>query len=112
MCAYVKNINIPVIFFFSGEGDVLTVGSLANHGSLDEEGHEHALGSSSDPERSSMSGGLRDCDSELEDDVTGPPGSRQGDGQALADETTDSSPMHATASSLFIKRAVDEVQFN
>ena len=88
------------------------MGSLANHGSLDEEGHEHALGSSSDPERSSMSGGLRDCDSELEDDFTGPPGSRQGDGQALADETGDSSPMHATASSLFIKRAVDEVQFN
>ena len=90
------------------------MGSVANHGSLDEEGQETALGSSSDPERSSLSGGMRDCDSELEDDVTGPPGSGSGhgNGQALADRTANSSPMHVTASSLFIKRSVDEVQFN
>jgi hypothetical protein len=71
---------------------------------LDEEGQETALGSSSDPERSSVSGGLRDCDSELEDEERGGGGS----GGAHPEESG-SSPMPHSASSLFIKRTVDEV---
>ena len=70
---------------------------------LDEEGHETAIGSSSDPERSSVSGGLRDCDSELEDEER--VGGSAGEGSAHPDESG-SSP---SASSLFIKRTVDEV---
>ena len=100
-----SKINISVIIlFFAGEGDTLPGVGGANHGMLDEEGHETALGSSSDPERSSVSGGLRDCDSELEDEERGGGGS----GGAHPEESG-SSPMPHSASSLFIKRTVDEV---
>lgn len=89
----------------------MTAGVGANHGLLDEEGHETAMGgSSSDPERSSVSGGLRDCDSELEEEERGGGvgGGGSGDGGAHPDESG-SSPMPPSASSLFIKRTVDEV---
>jgi len=79
---------------FPGEGAEVSVRDGANHGLLDEEGHEIALGSSSDPERSSLSGGVRDCDSDVSE----------------AGNETNSSPGHPTASSLFIKRSVDEVK--
>jgi hypothetical protein len=91
----------------SGDGDVLTAVGVANRGLLDEEGRETALGSSSDPERSSVSGGPRDCDSELDDEERGG-GGGSGDGGALPEESG-SSPMPPSASSLFIKRTVDEV---
>jgi hypothetical protein len=98
----VKKLICPSFFSWTGDGETLTVLGVANAGLLDE---DTAIGSSSDPERSSVSGGPRDCDSELEDEERGGGGGSAGDGSALPDESG-SSP---SASSLFIKRTVDEV---
>jgi len=90
----ILSVIIFCVILFPGEGAEVSVRDGANHGLLDEEGHEIALGSSSDPERSSLSGGVRDCDSDVSE----------------AGNETNSSPGHPTASSLFIKRSVDEVK--
>ena len=103
-----KLISRQKLFFVcvAGDGETLAAGvGAANHGLLDEEGHETAIGSSSDPERSSLSGGQRDCDSELEDEER-ERGGVGGGGESAHHDESGSSP---SASSLFIKRTVDEV---
>ena len=108
-----KKINKPStnfsFFSFAGDGETLAAAGVggANHGLLDEEGHETAIGSSSDPERSSLSGGPRDCDSELEDEER--ERERGGGGGGSESAHHDESGSSPSASSLFIKRTVDEV---